>query len=409
MKLSSPGPVSILWAVATLAVVYLFWPPPIVPLRFFPDTWEYWTWPKPLVHSGVLLMGARPVGYPIVLQALGVDAALSHFQTWLSVASWGLLGWTMAKGPGALLALLLAYGSAVRSWNVVALTESLTLSLTALLIALATMLARRWDWRLMAAWLVAACWFALLRDSNIVVLPFLGLPLISCGARRFVVAVACVSIIVAGALFDASTQVRWRAGLRTAIEARIVWSPNAADRDLFRAHGMPAQPLGKEKKEFLEWVASEARPVYTRWFLKQPSSYLRPWDYLFLGGRPFARPDTDLVDHLNERFFPELQPYRGTLTAWADRLFRWLGLPLAIAVFFLFAPAAEWLARGAVSTPALWAASLTGALLAHGFLAYNLSGVDHPRHLLLSAVLYRLVPIYVVLTLIGARRDPRRT
>jgi hypothetical protein len=248
----------------------------------------------------------------------------------------------------------------------------------------------------------------LLRDSNVVVLPFLALPLISCGARRFAIAVACVFIIVAGVLVDASSQVRWRAGLRTAIEARIVWSPNAADRNLFRAHGMPAHPLGKQKKEFLEWVASDARPVYTRWFLKQPASYLRPWDYLFFGGRPFARPDTELVDYLNERFFPELQPYRGAPTKLADRVFRLLGFPLAVGLLFFFVPAVEWIARGAVSTNASWAAALTGALLVHGFFAYNLSGVDHPRHLLLSSVLYRVVPIYVALTVIGDWRGRRR-
>jgi len=385
-------------------VVVAFWPPPIQPVRFW-DTYEYLLWPKPLVQHGVTVMGARPVGYAATLAVVGGGIALAHLQTWVSVGSWSLLGWTLGRAPGLVFALILAYSTPVRLWNLIALTESLSISLAVLLIAITTILVRRWDWRWYGAWVTCAVWFASMRDANLIFLPFFMVPLVSCGRRRFLAVLIPIACVAAATLWHADRETRWKPGYQTAIMTRVI--VDGAVRREFEAAGMPHRPFREDRAAFLDWLGTTGRGFYMSWFLRQPGSYLRPWDYLFRGGEAFGRPTTDLVEHLQTKFFTKLQAYRGAVAPLADAVFRLLGVPVVVGLSFALVPLIEWRLRGSVGLASWWVGLLTLGVFVHGFAAYNLSGSDHCRHLLLSSVLYRIVPAFVVVAAVDMLRDRR--
>jgi len=373
-------------------VVYMFWPPPIQPVRFW-DTYEYLLWPKPLVQDGVTLMGARPVGYAATLAVVGSGVALAHLQTWISVCSWSTLGWTVGRVPGLVFALLLAYSTPVRLWNLIALTESLSISLAVLLIAITTILVRRWDWRWYGAWVSVAVWFVSIRDANLILLPFFMVPLRACGRRRFLAALVPIACVAAATLWQANRETRWKPGYQTAIMTRVIVDSSA--RREFEAAGMPHRPFREDRIAFLDWLGTTGRGFYTSWFLRQPDSYRRPWDYFFRGGDAFGLPTTDLVEHFGKKFFAKLQAYRGAAAALADSVFRLLAAPVVVGMSFVLVPLVEWRWRGSVGLASQWVALLTIGVFVHGFAAYNLSGSDHSRHLLLSSVLYRVIPLFL--------------
>ncbi len=386
------------WGGLVAACVYLFWPPSSGPV-IFPDTLEYLHWPRSLQTPAGKVMGARPVGYPAVLALLGATPALSHVQTWLSVFSWGLLGWTVWRAAGLLFALALAYSSPVRLWNGIALTESMTLSLLVLTMALVIHLARAWSWWVYAAWLLSGALFVLLRDANIVLVPFLSLPLIACGRRRLTACLVPLAMVSALAVWHADAEQRWLPGYRTSIWARVLGTPEAQQH--FREAGMPENPLGRGEGAFLEWMTEDGRQVYLDWVLRQRESYSEPWEYLYRGAST-ELPAQNLVDYFYERFLRRTGVQRGFVAELADRVFCFSALPLTILLLIAVVASIDVGANGVGHSMSLWIVVITLALLAHGFVTYNMSGSEHARHILASSILLRLVPLFVAAA-VGAR------
>ena len=162
-------------AVAILAgLTWSAWPERGAPL-YYADSAAYADWPRTVELDGVRVPRSRPDTYPLLLKVAPPGPALVHVQTWLSLACWCYLGWTFARSIGLLIAGLLALAPMVRLWNLAVLTESVTLSLLALLVALSLELRREivagsTDRRrtiLLVAWLVVAEGFALVRDSHL--------------------------------------------------------------------------------------------------------------------------------------------------------------------------------------------------------------------------------------------------
>ncbi len=351
-------------------------------------------------------MGARPVGYPAILALFGTGATLVHVQTWFSVGSWALLGWVIGRIPGVVVACFLAYSSPVRLWNAIALTESMTLSLAVLLIALSSFLARSWRWSVFVLWACGAALFGLLRDANVIFLPFFALPLAFCGRRRLLLAALVVAVVVGGAGWHAQHEVRWKIGYQTAIRTRVLFNRNA--RDEFFAAGMPRHPFRANRREFLEWLGGPGRSVNTSWVLRQPASYWAPWEYFFRGGPALGRPNRDLIEHLDDKYFGELVRYRtGAVSTAVDAMFRWLAPPVAVGLLFAVVPLIEWRLRGSVGLNSLWVGLLTASIFVHGFAAYNLSGSGHARHILLSSVLYRIVPFALLAAVLDIWRSAK--
>lgn len=124
--------------------------------RAFSDTAGYLRVSRRALASPGFWLAARPFGVPLVYKAAGRDPrSIAAVQWALSVTAWGVLAVVAARRlrcaglrPLA-LASLLAFGAvrAVAQWDAALLSESLALSLTALLVAAGLRLATEFTWR----------------------------------------------------------------------------------------------------------------------------------------------------------------------------------------------------------------------------------------------------------------------
>lgn len=383
------APIAIVVALAVWA-----WPPVDAPLRFM-DSRSYLRWPEPAVRMGVEMMGARAAGYPLFLRAVGSGSLLLHVQTWLSIGAWCLLGWQLARSVGLAVAGTLALASAIRLWNFAILTESLTLSMLVLLIALGWMLAKSWRWPLFAAWGACAFVFALLRDGNLVLLPFLLVPFVLSGARRFAIAAA-----LAGALFivgaaDMQRNGRYKIPYFNAIYFRVMTSPE--DREWFYARGMPTHAAWNDPEIltawFDVWLPGGGQRVYQQWVVSRPRSYVQAWNHLVI---------EDESAYHRARYFDRLDslPERG-IDAVAELALRLTAPPPWLWVTILLLPAIDWLRNRQIAIGPLWSASLVVATYAATFGGYHSAQAEVPRHLLAATVLYRITFLMALVSLAG--------
>ena len=250
--------------------------------------------------------------------------------------------------------------------------------------------------------LSAVC-FALTRDANLVLLPCLAAPLVYCGRRRFILVAILVATTCAIAFWHARVEVRWKPGYRTSILLRTATTP--VGRQYLYEAGMPKDPFLQDHDAFLDWLDTNGRRIYTRWFLSRSDSYWRPWGYLYRGAS-IDIPEEDLVEYLHETYFVKLEAERGRTTLLANWVFRRSALPLLALSLLLPALLALGYHRGRVDLMCTWVILLTAALLLHGFLAFNLSGSAHARHLLPSAVLLRLLPLLAAAAFTGYASGP---
>ena len=126
--------------------------------------------------SRALWVGARPPLLPLALKAVGGGAtALVTTQAVVAALAWGTLAWTvgrlMAPGWRRVAAAFLVLGFAttfpVALWNRSVLSESLSMSLLAVVFAGFIATARRATWPRLAATALACLGFAATRDAQV--------------------------------------------------------------------------------------------------------------------------------------------------------------------------------------------------------------------------------------------------
>jgi len=366
------------WAALAAAVLLAWWAWPEVthPLRYF-DSEEYLAWPA----------GARMLGYPLLLRAIGTGAGLLFFQIACSLACFGYLGWVLARGPGVLAAGVLALAPAIAHWNVAVLSESLTLSMLALLVALGVRLCRgSGSLGLFAVWSLAAGFFGMLRSGNVLVLPFLLLPFWKHGRgwkhgrRRLWVATGLTAAIFVAVAVQTQRSQIWRINYDTAFQTRVF--TNSEARAYFEARGMPARPLLDDKQEFRAWFLEHAASSYPIWVVRRWGSYRVAWDWLV---------KEDESGYLREKYFERQERLTHPAVApLGDWLFRWSAVPQWIWVCGLLVPAAiDWRRRAKPSVVSLFAISLGIGTYVQAFASYHGSGSGMMRHLLAASALYR--------------------
>jgi hypothetical protein len=253
-----------------------------------------------LVGTGPHHVLVRLPTVPLFFRALGRDGrVIVLVQTVIGAVSWGTLAWVLARRCSSLLVgfgvgaavLVFSMTTTVAIWDGLLLSESLSLSLLALLIAASV---RAFDQpsraRIAVAVGVAGIW-VFTRDPNAFML---GLAALTVGllvlVRRlprpaFIVAAAW-AVLAIGVLAVQSTSPRWE-GLYDILGKRIL-TDRAATREFARA-GMPVTPqvlamadrfstegfrTKPELAELRRWTREHGRQTYLRFLLFHPDRTL---------------------------------------------------------------------------------------------------------------------------------------
>ena len=326
------------------------------------------------------VMGARAPVYPLLLKALGAGPGLLHFQTWFSLLCWSLLGWIVGRIPGLVTSGLLALSPAISFWNLIVLTESVTLSLLVLLIGLGVLMMERRSLVLFLAWSLMIVLFGFLRDSNLVLLPFLLPPALQHSRSRKLAAVSLVcAVMITGAAF-AQQQRHWVIPYYNAVEKRILPEPRA--RAEFEAAGMPSDVFRDQAREFRAWFLDKGQSTYQKWVLTRSASY---WEV----GRNLVRANESA--RLRELYF---ESFADLPVPWVTKiseiLFRASAWPLPFGVLLLLIPGWEVWRRGRMGGLPGWILVLAAGVYIQAFATFHGDGVEIERHMLVATVLYRI-------------------
>jgi hypothetical protein len=199
--------------------------------------------------------GSRPPLVPLVLKVAGSATGFTALQSTVAVGAWGLLAFTVGRllPPGwrRLVAVwtILAFATAtpITMWNRSVLSESLSLSLLALLVAGTIWAARRLTWPRLAAVSVVALAFAATRDAQVWTVAVLGLVVAVVAVvrarrtRRFPrrIAVLALCLLVAAGVtgWVVVHSGRTRQNVADALYVRVFPFPDRVA--WFAAHGMP--------------------------------------------------------------------------------------------------------------------------------------------------------------------------
>jgi hypothetical protein len=319
----------------------------------------------------------------------------------IAVASWLTLAFVLARLVrlrlvALVLVLLVGISPLVTIWDANVLSESLALSLTALLLAAALLVAERpAPVRIAAAVLVAFLW-AGIRETDVYVLPFLLLPLAVVVRRRRAAAASlalATAAILALGVWSLEHGRRWYMPLLDVTGQRVLTSEQPFA--YFVSHGMPATPEVRAKAGKY-WRAFEYDPRLRRfrgWILRDGQATYR--------GYLLTHPGYDLARPWGERsrlFAPRLDVYRPPATRTVSREVGDLGLVLAALVALGLAavsrPRREWVVPLAVLV----------STLPHALLVWHSEPLELERHAVPLAVLTRLAIVVLAAFALGSMR-----
>ena len=291
----------------------------------------------------------RPPMFPLVIKALNSDAIrVVQFQTAFSIVSWGLFALSVAYQFKSLLrtlafGLILAISMEhhIAGWDVVLLTESLSISLLVLFLASWLWLLQSWSWWKVIQLIFVAFAWAFTRDTNawllLMVAGMILLAVLMFGAHKRYLSIALIFFLIF-TINDRSANIgnRWLFPFQNVLAQRILTDQTAIE--FFAECGMPitSELLGMAGgyansgdrafyndptlDSYRTWVHPNGKACLMRWLLSRPLASLRePWeDFEWL-----------LVFEEVSRFFPQrydpilpwyaeriLYPQNGTLWLW---------------------------------------------------------------------------------------------
>jgi hypothetical protein len=256
---------------------------PLLSIGFF-SSWE--PWGLPLFYK--LLPGPTGNTSPIA-------------QSVVSVVAWLILAWVVSTFIGVpwlritsfLLVLGFSLSSVIGQWDGALLTESLTLSEAALLVAALLLVLRSPSRRNAALVLLAAFAFAATRDPSGYLAVMLLVPVaITLGlrrARRIPGALVLGAVLIGLAVFAGSEAKRWQIPMLQLVGIRVM--SNQSMTAYFTGHGMPLDqsmvPLlftapdppspfvGQPALDaFHAWLDCDGRPTYWGYLLSHPGKSL---------------------------------------------------------------------------------------------------------------------------------------
>ncbi len=284
-------------------------------------------------------LNARPFLFPLTLKAFGGShPAVASFQATFSILCWGVLALAVSSAMKHTALRFLTFGLLltlslerhIAGWDLVMLTESLSLSLLALFVAGWLWLLQGWRWWKVAALILVSCLWAFCRDTNAWLLLILaGLIFLTVlflkANKRFLTLSLAFGLLFGVSNFTANTGQRWVFPFQNVLAERIL--PNPSALTFFSNCGMPITPelmqlveghAGSAERAFytqpaLEsyraWLYAHGKSCYLRWLLSVPWQSLRQPLTDFEALVRFERVD---------RFFP--QRYQPALPWYLERL-----------------------------------------------------------------------------------------
>jgi len=401
--------------------------------------------------SLALWAGPRTAAVPAVLKVVGQDDYVT-VQAAVAVLCWAALAAAVGAAVGGRWARWLAAGAVVAfsvtapvvMWERSVLSESLAISLTALVVATVVQLCRGVTaWRVAALLAATAAWLTT-RDSHAVVAAVAGAAVAAGlavdelwwrrtrlrppagdagtppaaerprrGTRRALTGLALGALVLAFvSAWGADHGHRQTYPMRNVFEVRVLPYPDRVR--WFAAHGMPQAdvfagpdarapyrepgqaavvPVGDDDPElgrWLDWVGGDgARRAYLRFAATHP---------LYLLAEPLRTP---------ERAFNNAHGDRGFYTPGDQRDVPLLGsfvLPTWV-VLLLAAVVAGWALGARRWSPVLAAGAVVAGLsVPHGLAAWHSDGMETARHLVVPALQLHLGVLLMVIGAVAAAR-----
>ena len=286
-----------------------------VEVKQFPDTasytkkasWPLWGGDGRLGPFGALknwwLDGRSPT-VPFFYKLAGnTSHSIAVFQVCFSILCWGLLALLVARAvqfawlkPFAfLIVLMFSLSAHIIMWDGIILSDSISFSLMALVIANFFWLLESWHWRKAVLVLVVGLLWAFSRDTNAWLILMLGCSLIIVAALRWsrhylLIGAAFVMIFGANEISQNYSQ-RWVMPFINVVGRRIL--PNPEWTAYFAGLGMPVTPAlmrlsgqlawhqdrafykDPALQDFRDWVSSRGKSSYTRFLLSHPAMTLQ--------------------------------------------------------------------------------------------------------------------------------------
>ncbi len=395
------------------------------------DSLQYQSLGNQPLFSHWVWAGDRPPVIPLLWKASGDGPTFVLVQTLVSVVAWSALAIVVARlvRPrwAQLLAGALVLGFAatrpITQWDRSVLSESLSLSVLALLFAATILWALRPTIVRSVALVLVALVFAGTRDTQIWVIALVavafgasalwrGLRVDVRSARPALVVAAGLVFVVVGTATSSMVSHRDVRNVQQALAVRVFPYPSRIE--WFADHGMPqaarlarlarATPgadghppvvaIGLDDPEFqplAHWLRTDAARTYVAWLVLHPGTVLK---------EPLVRP---------ERTFNNADGHLSFYAA-VDRT----DAPLLTTVLY---PAWPWVLAGAIVAVVggrwsgqwrrtAWAGvALLGALgLAHMLVAWHGDGMEATRHAGVGNVQVRLGVLILLVMLLDGRR-----
>lgn len=266
------------------------------------DSWSYLQGAALNINDPNFFSERRPWAILLFYKLLGSSQSLIEiFQLLISTVAWLFLAWKFIgsvkndwiKIAGFLVILGFSLTPTIQVWNHAVLSESLSISVMVLIIALFTGLAQKWEWRaLFFLMLYFVLWMSF-REANAYVALMVALALVIIGLAKRTLRVYWLLSFLIGVAFFVNYQLsavyalpRWALPLAEVITVRIL--PDQEYLGFFASNGMPVSPAlmafsgrransdgyaivnSAELAKFEKWLYTEGRDVYVKFLLTHP-------------------------------------------------------------------------------------------------------------------------------------------
>jgi hypothetical protein len=370
----------------------------------FPATTYRWNQPELWTHT-------KPWGAAVLYKLTGSSpAVIDALQTGLSTLAWLSLAWVFSRSlkdnmvKTTAFAMLLGFSLAasIQGWNHIIQSESLSISLMALLLAIWISLLQRWRWAKFAALILLLAWWIGTRETNIYLGLMVAVILALLGTfkkrQRFYWAVSTFLVLFGFLnlqLSEVPTLPRWLYPLTNTLLNRIL--PNEEFLSYFRARGLdtPLELMAlsgglANSGDFAvyndpalasveDWLYRKGKDTYIRFLIDHPRYTLTaPWQDM----------RTSLASNEIASYTP------GGFRQFATWLFEELFFPRSLGMLAMLAVAAlagipranTWRAG-----PVFWLVFVVLVLfIPHFYLAWHGDAAEVSRHAIQASIQLRL-------------------